>query len=624
MPDYSQLSLQQLLERLEQLQNHPAYTASSNEELQYLLHELQLYQVELEIQNRELIQTQQKLSASRQRYRTLYELAPVGYLQLDGSGRISEINGAGAALLNEPAEQLVNRPLGDWLVGSADRQRLQEHLQCALDDPAQPQRLELIINHHDGQPRYLMVLSQAIPDPQPARHCFTVLVDITDRIRIRTLQHDVQHDALTGLANRNLLMQRLELALQRAARHPDFCFALLFVDLDRFKAINDNLGHRVGDQVLIAVAEQLQTFVRRVDLAARLGGDEFVILLENMNGLHQPVQIAERITETFRQPLKLVSGQTLFISASIGIAAGSAHYGSAQELLHDADIAMYRAKTRPTHCIQIFDPDMRAEATERLRLEQELRQAVESDRGLMLYFQPIVELDSGELWGLEALLRWQHPRHGLLAPATFITVAEETGLIVALSDWVIQQACRQCRQWQQRFPRVQALRVSINLSPWQCQQDGLPDKLRTVLAETRLPGHCLNLELTEQHLMADPEGFLRLLAELDGLGVGLAIDDFGTGFSSLSYLHRFNLQQLKLDTGLVGGIHVHEHAGEIVLSILDLARRLRLVTVAEGIETTAQRDFLQESGCRLGQGRLFSAPLPASELAVYLAGNNPE
>ena len=621
MSDYSQLDDQQLGELLQSLLRHPA----AEQDPSSLQHELRVHQVELEVQNRDLREIQQQLEASRQRYLTLYELAPVGYLQLDDRGWIRQSNSAGAALLQQSAEKLVGRSIDDWLSDSADRQRFRQHLDACLAEPGQTHQLELLIRHHDAPPRAVLVISQAVEYRYPARECLTVLVDITDRNRIAALQHDVQHDPLTGLANRTLLMQRLELALQRAARHETFHFALLFVDLNRFKAINDRLGHETGDQLLIALAAQLQTFVRQVDLAARLAGDEFVILLEDISGLQQAVQIAERIVETLKKPLRLASGQELFVSVSIGIASNSGHHDSAAELLHEADTAMYRAKrdTRQA-AIEIFHPEMHAEEMARLDREQELRQALERDDQLLLYFQPVVALADGRIQELEALVRWQHPRHGLLCPEDFIDVAEETGLIEPLGQWVLHRACEQLQGFRTRFPALRNLCVSVNLSSRQCRNSNLAQHLATILKRTGLPGACLNLEINEHQPIRDTTCLTELPEQLRQLGVDLSIDDFGTGFSTLSHLPCLAPKYLKMDPSVIAHLGDQNPRSRIPLAILGLARQLELEVVAKGVETPAQRDFLHRAGCRLGQGGLFSPPLPAAALEKLLAHQSGE
>ncbi|PSR15755.1 hypothetical protein C8255_21460, partial [filamentous cyanobacterium CCP3] len=366
--------------------------------------------------------------------------------------------------------------------------------------------------------------------------------DITER-RLAEAEHrrvadqmlfNSLHDALTQLPNRNFLMQRLELAIQRCHRLRKN-FAVLFLDLDHFKVINDSLGHLAGDEVLVVVAQKLRSLIRTTDLAARLGGDEFVLLLEDIDTLQEPLRIAERLLRDIQEPLA-VGGRNVFLNASVGIVLGGCDYQTPSEPLRDADIAMYRAKAQGRGRYVVFNESMHLQALQRLQLEQELRHAIDAGE-LVLYYQPIFQLNTQEISGFEALVRWQHPDRGFIAPDSFIPIAEETGLIVPLDRWVLSQATRQLALWHQRYPHRRELTVSINFSVKDLLRNDLLSDLTSILAQTELQGHHLNLEITESTLIEDIQAMVAILQQLKPYGFTVTIDDFGTGYSSLSYLH---------------------------------------------------------------------------------------
>ncbi len=423
------------------------------------------------------------------------------------------------------------------------------------------------------------------------------------------LAYQAFHDPLTGLANRSLLMDRLEHAQARARRRTD-SLAVLFMDLDDFKVINDSLGHVVGDRLLVGVAERLSSCVRPQDTVARLGGDEFVALLEDLGDEGDAVRVAERIIEELRIPFA-VDGNTLHTSASLGIAFDSA---SGEDLLRAADTAMYRAKARGKGRYEIFEQDMHHRAVQRLRLENDLRAALHVG-GLAVYYQPKVNLHTGEVAGVEALLRWQHPALGMLLPKDFLPLAEQTGLIVPIGKWVLREACRRARKWRKSRRGQAPLLVCVNLS---VKQLGQTDFVAEVLEETGLAPADLMLEITEDTVMEDAQYAISALEDLKRMGVKLAIDDFGTGHSSLSYLKRLPVDYLKIDRSFIERLGEDTKEAEIVSSTLALARALGLKAIAEGVETTAQLDRLKKMGCDLAQGNLFSAPLDADSLERFL------
>jgi diguanylate cyclase (GGDEF)-like protein len=441
--------------------------------------------------------------------------------------------------------------------------------------------------------------------------------EITERqIAEELLIYNALHDPLTGLPNRVLFVDRAEMLLKRAKRNPNYMFALLFLDFDRFKLINDSLGHMVGDQLLIAISQLLQDSVRMSDTIARLGGDEFTILLDDIHDISEPSNVAERIQQALKAPL-MVEGFTVFTSVSIGIAVSSVEYVSSSELLRDADIAMYRAKEKGG-CHEIFNPGMHAEMRKRLQLENDLRRALEQQE-FLVYYQPIISLQTGELVGFEALIRWQHPEQGLVPPIQFIPVAEDTGLIVAIGEWVMHESCRQLRAWQEQYPSSMPLKVAVNLASKEIGSSDLLGKIDRVLAETGLDGRHLRIEITESMLMEYGEDTINLLLEIQARNIQLSIDDFGQGYSSLSYLHRLPVDTLKVDRAFVSQMHLTGENFEIVRTITTLAHTLGMDTVAEGVETVEQFATLRELGCEFAQGYLFAPPLNAQAASDLIA-----
>jgi diguanylate cyclase (GGDEF)-like protein len=439
--------------------------------------------------------------------------------------------------------------------------------------------------------------------------------DVTERERLTAeLAHHAFHDALTGLANQGLFRDRVEHALTRADRH-GARLAVLFVDLDNFKTVNDSLGHRAGDEVLVAVAGLLQGCLRGTDTAARLGGDEFAVLMEDVGGDGDALEVARRLIEALGEPV-LAAGREVFVGASVGIAFSAAGTRGDQ-LLRNADLAMYTAKRRGKARAQVFEPAMHAAAVQRLEVEAELRGALHRGE-LILHYQPIVALGTGRIFGVEALVRWPRPEGGLLPPAMFIPLAEETGLIHELGRQVLVQACTQTRRWQLGHPEHRGLTVSVNLSPRQLTDDRVVEDVTTALRVSGLPAECLVLEITEGAMMHDDEATLAKLEQLRALGVRLAVDDFGTGYSSLSYLQRLPLDILKIDRAFVAAIVSEAGDSSLVETIASLARTLKLRTVAEGVETAAQAEVLAGLGCDLAQGYHLARPVEPERLEAML------
>ncbi|WP_181885503.1 putative bifunctional diguanylate cyclase/phosphodiesterase [Trinickia dinghuensis] len=449
------------------------------------------------------------------------------------------------------------------------------------------------------------------------------------------LMFDAFHDALTGLPNRALLFERLQLVLDHSQHSRDYGFAVLFLDLDRFKAVNDSLGHLAGDALIVESARRLAGCVRRdggrkrddslpsydEGIVARLGGDEFTVLLEGVREASAALRVAARVQRALAVPF-MVAGHKLVTSASIGIALSTTGYRAAEDILRDADIAMYRAKANGRGGCEVFDHVMGAQAGAALQLEAELREAIANGE-LMLAYQPIVLLRDGTICGFEALLRWRHPARGVIAPSTFLPVAEETGLIRPIGRWVLAEACRQIRLWQNEFPRESPLSISVNMSASQLSEGDFVDHVEQVLKATGVPPASLKLELTESTAMVDTERTVALLHGLRALGVQISLDDFGTGYSSLSYLRRLPIDTLKIDRSFVSGLEANPDNRHILETITMLARALGMDVVAEGPETAGEVASLAELECGYAQGYYFFRPLePAAAAAALLAQNH--
>jgi diguanylate cyclase (GGDEF)-like protein len=479
--------------------------------------------------------------------------------------------------------------------------------------------------HKDATYRWVLVRGLAVRDEGgEVSRIAGSLTDISDRKSAEEqLIHDALHDALSGLPNRAFFMTLLDRAIQRTRRRRDYLFAVLFVDLDRFKLVNDSLGHGVGDQLLVTISQRLKSCLRPGDVVARLGGDEFTILLDDIRDVSDATRVAERVQAELKEPF-LFQGHEVFTSASIGIALSTAGHDRAEYLLRDADTAMYRAKARGKARYEMFDEAMHARAVAQLRLETDLRRALEREEFRVLY-QPIVVLKTGHITGFEALVRWQHSERGLMPPKEFISVAEETGLIIPIGRWVMDTACRQTRQWLDQFPDLPTLSISVNMSAKHFQQPNLVSQVLEVLRESKLPAANLKLEITESILMDEPEGHIAVIHELRQAGVQVLIDDFGTGYSSLSYLQRFSVDTLKIDRSfLVKSTAAGEDAGEgdawdIVETIITLAEDMGVNVIAEGVETEEQTNRLKELRCEHAQGFLFREPVDSETAGALLA-----
>lgn len=498
-----------------------------------------------------------------------------------------------------------------WLdrIHPDDYQNVSTELEAHLEGKTEHFENEHRVRHSDGEYQWVMIRGLAVRD-ESGKACRIAgsLTDISGRKRVEEkIAHDAVHDALTGLPNRKRLLQRLERSVQRTKRHGNYTFAVLFIDLDRFKTVNDSMGHRAGDELLLKISDKLLNLVRPSDMVARLGGDEFVILLENVKDTRRVNRIAERILSDLQKPTK-ISGKKIYVGASIGVVFSSENYDNPEDLLRDADLAMYRAKVKGKGRYELFDSKLHSGAVSRLQTEIDLRRAIERSE-FVLHYQPIVSLRSEDIVGFEALIRWNHPTRGSVPPDEFISIAEETGLILPIGKWVIEESCRQMRQWQEQFAAARPMVINVNLSARQLEQKDLVEQIAKVLEETGLNPNCLKLEITESVIMSNAEEAVETVCALRRMGVRVSIDDFGTGYSSLSYLHRFPINTLKVDRSFISRIGNADEHSEIIRTIITLAFNLGIDVVAEGVENVEQLDFLREMKCSYGQGFYYSRPV---------------
>ena len=528
-------------------------------------------------------------------------------------------------MFNRQFEELFRLPPGTVEVGRDFREVLtiwadmtghsREALATMLRELDLPTRFEIEFRQKSpGRERWFL-LSHI---PLSSQWLVRTYADITERKKAeKQHRHDAFHDPLTGLPNRGLFMDRLEHVIAASQRRPDTSnYAVFFLDMDRFKIINDSLGHTVGDQLLVVVGRKLSDCIRPGDTVARLGGDEFAILLENIADTSYTVNVAERIREKLARPLD-IRGHEVFASISIGIALGSERYERPEQVLRDADIAMYEAKGQGSASYEIFDARMHANILDRLQLVTDLRAAVERKQ-LTLYYQPIIDLKTQQLTGFEALVRWNHPTRGLVYPMEFIPLAEEHGLIHQIGAWILHEACRELKLLQTRYPAQPSLTMSINISSRQFSQQDLIGILSGVLAETGVDPRTLILEITESMLMENVDAAVVTMKRLRSMGIQLHIDDFGTGHSSLSYLQLFPVSALKIDRSFINKLTAKGENQEIITHIVALAKSLNFQVIAEGVEMEHQLTNIQDLHCGFGQGFLFARPMAFQAIDTWM------
>jgi diguanylate cyclase (GGDEF)-like protein/PAS domain S-box-containing protein len=564
-------------------------------------------------------QAEEALRASEERYALAAQSVNDGLW--DWNLKTNEVyySGRWKAMLGHDDGDIGNTPF-EWFrrVHPEDLAQVQTLLQDHLEGRSPTFESEHRIRHKDRGYRWVLSRGLAVRNGngRPYRMVGAQSDTTQRKLAEEQLIHDALHDSLTGLPNRSLFLDRLSHRLRHSRREKDRLFGVLFLDLDRFKLVNDSMGHGAGDQMLVETSRRLELAVRPGDTVARLGGDEFAVLLEDVDDPGDAVRVAERIQSSLKLPIK-IENQEIVSTASIGIAMSQTGYEKAEDVLRDADTAMYRAKSEGRSRHEVFDSAMHARAVSLLQIENELRQAIEREE-FRVFYMPIVSLATGRIDGFEALVRWQHPQRGLVAPYDFVNVAEEAGLIIPIDRWVLRRACREVRAWQKSFPDGERLTVSVNLSGKQFAHPDLVEVIRGALKDSGLPAPSLNVEVTEGVLIDNTSAAGSMLGEMRKLGAQIYLDDFGTGYSSLSYLQRFPIDAVKIDRSFVSRMGARGEGSEIVKAIVTLAQNLKMKVIAEGIETQDQLAVLRMLKCSYGQGWLFSKPISHDDAAELL------
>jgi diguanylate cyclase (GGDEF)-like protein/PAS domain S-box-containing protein len=560
-------------------------------------------------------------------FRALFQDAPYALVVFDTDGTIALANSQSERMFGYPRAELIGRPvealvptrLGvstPWYHGREVSAEGDSAVSSRPGDDAEPTQLELRARRADGH-EFPIEVSLTPLDTEQGTLISAAFRDVTEvKEAAAALAHRASHDSLTGLPNRALFVDRLEQALRRARRSAHW-LAVVFVDLDDFKVVNDTHGHAVGDLLLVALTPRLRGAIRPGDTIARFGGDEFVVLCEDLADESDATQIAQRIADAASLPLN-IGGHEIGVSVSAGLVLVEAsERASAADVLRDADAAMYRSKRAGKGRVVIFDEGMRERLTERVALQSALRRARDRDE-LRLLYQPVFALDQRRMVAVEALLRWQHPEHGLLEPADFIGVAESSGLIGEIGEWAIEEACRQAAEWRDAMADREPIHVSVNLSPWQVARSDIAATVARILDSTGLEPELLALEVAESTLLQDEEAASRVLRDLKAIGVSLVLDDFGTGYHSISNLKRLTIDGLKLDRSFVGGLGDDDEDGAIVSAVLSMANALEVGVTAEGVETPEQLSRLRSHGCEFAQGFLLARPASADEVGAWL------
>jgi len=594
-------------------------TGSVSDRLQNLIHELEVHQLELEMQNEELRRTHQKLDESLARYEDLFELAPVGYLVLKCDGTIANANFRALSMLATERGKVLNKHLHEYVTTEC-QDALHRHLRMTFKNHSS-QSCELELIRSDGT--YFLAQMESVVQHMGEKaepQCLTVCTDITERRQQEALiQRQANYDALTDLPNRSLFLDRLSYTIRLAERERTH-LALFFIDLDNFKGINDSYGHAVGDQVLIETARRLEGCARHNDTVARLSGDEFCMLLPRVSGPASADYVARKVMATMETPFVLNNGQQLDIACSLGISLYPKDGSDSELLLNNADMALYQAKKLGRRQYVFFSKIMDEEAIRRQhKLGFDLRNAIQRDE-LMLSYQPIVEMDSGHPYGVEVLVRWQHPEYGLLLPGEFISLAESNGLIVELGEWVLRTAIRQVREWQNS--KIKLVAFWVNLSSRQCGNHERVERLKTVLDELMdnwetMPQ--LGLEITESDVLDLSSQTSEMFATFRQYGIFLSVDDFGTGYSSLNRLLHLPIDFIKVDKSFVANIVDSEKSVNLVKAIIALGHSINTKIVAEGIETQEQYQIMHDLGCEFGQGFHIARPMSSDQFTMFLS-----
>ncbi|MCW8944990.1 MAG: EAL domain-containing protein [Sedimenticola sp.] len=602
-------AVQKNLERSRLTRENHAHQEQLEIEVQKQTEALRKTYLEMQETNRQLLQSEKK-------YRSIFESLTDVYFQVDLQGYIEEISPSVFSNLGHRRENMLGARLWDFYV---EPERFEEMF-SRLSRVGTIADFEVLILDSDGLERPCAITAAREANGDGSGRIYGVFRDITERKQAEAkIEHQAYHDSLTNLPNRTLLLDRLELALHRSRRH-GYEGALLLIDLDRFKTINDSLGHSVGDQLLCEVAHRLASVLREEDTVARIGGDEFVVLLSDVgHDTQATARRAEGVAEKIRHELSLpirIRDHELYITPSIGITLFPMQQEDAGAVLRHGDTAMYQAKAAGRNTVRFFLPGMQTEADERLGMEKDLRLAVGQNQ-LRLYFQAQID-QHGAVCGAEGLLRWEHPEYGLITPDRFIPVAEETGLILPIGEWVLQTACELITKWTQGPLSDSLQHIAVNVSPWQFRQPNFPAQVERILARTKADPGRLGLELTEGVVIDNVADTVDKMASFKALGVKISIDDFGTGYSSLSYLKKLPLDILKIDRSFVEEVTEDESNAAIVETIIAMADHLGLEVIAEGVETEGQLAFLQKNGCMRYQGYYFTRPLPIEQFEQFV------
>ena len=569
-------------------------------------------------QNVDVLATQGLLQPAQ----TILDTMQFGVTQADANGEILYANPAVAQMHGYEVDELLGSNLSVFDVQLED-----ESITARWSDGSTSWASERVHRRKDGSTLVVRELSDVVSGSAGGT-IVTGYEDITERRRAEEELRDryeresvsaALKDPLTGLPNRLLLLDLVDQALGRSRRHPGHLFAVVVLNLDRFHLVNDGLGHAVGDQLLIAVAQRLEPCFRSIDAFARMSGDEFGILLDDIGNISDALRVADRVQQHLATPFQIGS-EEIFTSGRIGIALSATGYESAEDAVRDATLALHRVKSGTAVHHEVFDPVMHRLAHARLQLETDLRWAMKR-KEFRVFYQPIVSLQDGAIVGAEALLRWEHPRRGLLQPSEFLSVAEETGMVIPLGSWVLEHTCRQMREWHERMSGETPMYLSVNLSGKQVSWSGITQQVQRVLTETGLDGRWLRLEMTETVMMDDADPTLGVLSDLKKLNVSLDMDDFGIGYSSLRYLHRFPIDSLKIDRSFIENVHERPESEAIVRTILALAENMGVSVVAEGVETEDELAFLKEVSCQRAQGHLFSRPLSHDEITRLIGSH---